>query len=186
LSYFLDSSNQLWMCGYNSHNQFGNANTTNRLIPTLAGGPKGAMTNIVCFSGSGRAGGGSQTCLDSAGITYGTGWNGYGETGVGFITAYPGNNNYPQQQSGTVSATTGWQRVIMPSPMYQPGNRVIDIWGYGDYDGATSHITNHFWLTERGEVLQAGRAYHYSTASHPAGSSTQNQQYAPVSPANLL
>jgi alpha-tubulin suppressor-like RCC1 family protein len=186
LSYFLNSSNQLFMCGYNSHNQFGSANTTNRLIPELAGGPKGAMTDIVCFSGSGRAGGGSQTCLDNAGISYGTGWNGYGETGIGFITSYPGNNAYPQQQFGTVPATTGWQRVIMPSHMYQPGSRIMDIWGYGDYDGATSHITNHFWLTERGELLQSGRAYNYSTASHPAGSSTQNQQYAPVSPASLL
>jgi alpha-tubulin suppressor-like RCC1 family protein len=186
LSYFLSSTNQLWMCGYGSHNQFGNANTSNRLIPTLAGGPKGAMTDIVCFSGSGRAGGGSQTCLDNAGIAYGMGWNGYGETGTGYNANHPGSNNSPQQQFGSTPATSGWQRVIMPSPMYQPGNRVMDIWGYGDWDSASSHIPYHFWLTERGEVLQAGRAYHYSTASHPNGTSTQNQQYAPVSPANLL
>jgi hypothetical protein len=186
LSYFSDATNQLWMCGYNSHYQFGSANTTHRLIPTLAGGPKGAMTDIVCFSGSGRAGGGSQTCLDAAGISYGMGWNGYGETGTGFNASNVGVNAHPQQQNGTTISTTGWQRVIMPSPMYQAGNRVIDIWGYGDYDGPAGHITNHFWLTERGEVLQSGRTYNFSTASHPQGSSAQNQQYAPVSPANLL
>jgi hypothetical protein len=111
------------------------------------------------------------------------GWNGYGETGTGFNSNYPGSNNHPQQQFGSTPATSGWQRVIMPSPMYQPGNRVMDIWGYGDWDGASSHITNHYWLTERGEMLQSGRAYNFNTASHQVGS---NQQYAPVSPANLL
>ena len=179
--YLLDTSLQLWGCGYNGHNQFGSANTTNRLLPAQMFGPKGAMTDIVAFSNSGRSGGGSQTSMDKDGIAYGTGWNGYGETGVGFIAAYPGNNTHPQQQNASSSTTQGWMRVMMPSDRYAIGNRTMDIWGYGDYDATTSHITNHFWLSERGEILQAGRAYGYSTAS----SLTGNQQYAPVDVANF-
>jgi alpha-tubulin suppressor-like RCC1 family protein len=184
LTYFLDTSLQLWMAGYGGHYQFGAASTANRLVPTQAFGPKGAMTDIVCFAGSGRAGGGSQVCMDKDGISYGTGWNGYGETGTGFSSgSYPGNNALPQYQFGTSSTNAGWARVMMPSDKYAVGNRTMDIWGYGDYEPAVGHNTDHFWLSERGELLQAGRGYNWSTAS--AGTTTTNTQAAPVSPANF-
>lgn len=183
MTFFLDSSLQLWGCGYNSHNQFGSADTTNRLVPAQMFGPQGAMTNMVCFGGSGRAGGGSQMALDHNGIAYGLGWNGYGETGTGHVSNYTGTNNNPQIQFGASSTSRGWLRVIMPSDRYAIGNRVMDIWGYGDYDASTGHITNHFFLTERGEILQTGRTYNFSTSAgaHNYG----NQQYAPIDVANF-
>ena len=45
-------------------------------------GPGGALTNIVAVAESGRVTH-SVVILDHNGITYGTGWNGYGETGTG-------------------------------------------------------------------------------------------------------
>jgi alpha-tubulin suppressor-like RCC1 family protein len=181
--YLLDTSLQMWGCGYAGHNQFGSSSTSNRLIPAQMFGPKGAMTDIVAFAGSGKSGGGSQICIDKDGIGYGTGWNGYGETGVGFITAYPGNNAHPQQQNGSSSTSQGWQRTMMPSDRYAIGNRIIDIWGYGDYEatGGYGHITNHWWLSERGEILQTGKNWNSSTANGLTG----NQQYAPVDVPNF-
>jgi hypothetical protein len=119
------------------------------------------MTDIVCVSGSGRSGANSQVCLDKDGITYGSGWNQYGEAGVGH-TSVVGNNYTYHQQNGTSSTNAGWARCFMASNFYEPGNRVVDIWGYGDYDAASGHEVNNFWLTERGEILLTGRDYNYS------------------------
>lgn len=176
MSLFLDTSLNLWACGYGGHYQFGSSSTSNRLTPAQMFGPGGALTNIVCIATSGRSGGSSMVALDHNGITYGNGWNGYGEAGCG-MTSNVGNNNVYYQQNGTSSTSAGWGRVLMPSNMYEAGNRVVDIWGYGDYDGETSHINNHFWLTERGEYLMTGRNYYYSndnTGNACAPASTSN------------
>jgi alpha-tubulin suppressor-like RCC1 family protein len=183
MTFFLDTSLQLWGCGYNAHNQFGSSDVTNRLVPTQMFGPQGAMTNIVGFGCSGRAGGGSQMCLDHNGIAYGLGWNGYGETGTGHVTNHVGTNNNPQIQFGASSTSRGWLRVIMPSDRYAIGNRTMDIWGYGDYEAATGHNTNHYYLSERGEILQTGRSYNYSNSQ--GNVNYGNYQLAPVDVTNF-
>jgi alpha-tubulin suppressor-like RCC1 family protein len=161
LSFFLDTSLQLWACGNAGNYNFGSASTSSRLTPAQMFGPKGAMTDIVCVSGSGRSGANSQVCLDKDGITYGSGWNQYGEAGVGHQNVV-GNNYTYHQQNGTSSTNAGWARCFMASNYYEPGNRVVDIWGYGDYDAPAGHVTANFWLTERGEILLCGRDYNYS------------------------
>lgn len=161
ISYFLDTSLQLWACGNGGNYNFGSASTANRLTPAQMFGPKGAMTDIVLISCSGRSGGNSQVALDKDGITYGSGWNQYGEAGVGHANVV-GNNYTYHQQNGTSSTSAGWARCFMASNFYEPGNRIVDIWGYGDYEAATGHEVNGFWLTERGETLIAGRDYNYS------------------------
>ena len=160
LSWFLDSSHQLWACGSGSHYVFGNSSTSNRLVPAQMFGPNGAMTNIVKVISSGRSGGTSIVVLDKDGITYGTGWNGYGEAGIGHASN-ASNQSYTQSDI-TSSTSAGFTRCLLPSNMYETGNKVVNIWGYGDYDATTSHITLTSWLTERGELLAAGRDYNYS------------------------
>ena len=161
LSFFLDTSLQLWACGNGGNYNFGASSTANRLTPAQMFGPKGAMTDIVCISGSGRSGANTQIALDKDGITYGCGWNQYGEAGVGH-TSVVGNNYTYHQQNGTSATSAGWARCFMASNYYEPGNRVVDIWGYGDYDATVGHVTANFWLTERGEILLCGRDYNYS------------------------
>ena len=161
LTYFLDTSLNLWATGSGSSYVFGSASNSDRTTPAQMYGPGGAMTNIVSIACTGRAGGNSQVALDHNGITYGAGWNGYGAAGVG-MTSNVGNNNVYTQDVGTSSTNAGWGRVLMPSNIYQSGNKVVDIWGYGDYDATTSHLEAMYWLTERGEILYAGRNYYYS------------------------
>jgi len=195
-SYFLDTSLQLWGCGHGGHYEFGTS-TSNVTTPAQYYGPKGAMTDIVQISGQGRSGANTMIALDKDGISYAHGWNQYGEGGVGH-GSYVGNNNTYNQQNGTSSTQGGWSRVLMPSPMYgimfakdlgalsetgqagSCGNRIVDLWGNGDYDGPAGHIVTAYWLTERGEVLTAGRDYNYNLNGQG------EPQYAPMSVTNFM
>ena len=162
ISYYSDASNQLWGMGNGGNYNFGTT-TGNQLLPILMYGPNGVMTNIVMITNSGRAGGNTQVALDINGITYACGWNQYGEGGVGYAT-YPGNNNSMNQQFGQNATLTGWARVIQPGNIYENGNnQIVDLHGYGDYDGTSGHVPLNIWRTARGEVFTAGRAYNYST-----------------------
>lgn len=156
-SYFLDTSLQLWACGYSGHYNIGSG-SSDKLLPVQEYGPNGAVTEIVTMVNSGRAGGGSQHFLDINGVCYGTGWNGYGECGIGNADSYPGNNYNRQQQQGQ-SSTSTLQRVFFP-PAWQKD--VVDIHAYGDYDSASSHITLCQYINSRGEILQSGRDYNYT------------------------
>ena len=154
-SYFLDTSLNLWACGYSSHYNIGSG-SSDKLLPVQEYGPNGAVTEIVTMANSGRAGGGSQHFLDINGVAYGTGWNGYGECGIG-TTDYPGNN--PRNQQSGQSSTATIQRVILPNAWQKD---IVDLNTYGDYDSSSSHITLCQYINSRGEMLQTGREYNYT------------------------
>jgi alpha-tubulin suppressor-like RCC1 family protein len=177
LSFFLDSSLNLWATGSGANNMFGSASTTNRLVPAQMFGPGGNLTNIVSIATMGHSGGVTRLALDHNGITYGAGWNSYGGAGVG-VSGAVGNNNVYNQQFGTSSTAAGWARCMLPSHFYEPSNKIVDIWGYGFNDGSYDTHEHGFWLTERGELLQSGYSYYHS------GNESGNQQ-APVSMDNF-
>jgi alpha-tubulin suppressor-like RCC1 family protein len=167
ISFFLDTSLNLWACGNGGNYEF-TTTAQNYTSPTQMYHSGGAMNNILTItSGTGRSGSTTRVALDVNQITYATGWNQQGEGGIG-TSSYPGNNAWPQYQSSAGATNVGWARCVMPSVMYDASgntggtNRVIDLWGYGDYESATAHQTVTLWLTERGEILAAGRSYNGS------------------------
>ena len=186
LSWFLDTSLNLWGCGNGGN---GNFTTTsgNYLNPTQLYHSGGAMNSILTVSPStGRSGSCTQLALDVNQISYACGWNNQGEAGIGTAVVC-GNNNYPQLQSSAGATNVGWVRCIMPSIMYDASgnagglNRVIDFWANGDYIAGSGHQTSNFWLTERGELLASGRSYNGSL-NRPDDAN----QYSPVPINNLL
>lgn len=156
-TYFVDASNQLWATGYGSHYRFGTDG--NRITPVQLYGPNGPLTNIVMVECSGRAGGTTVQLLDIDGVSYASGWNGYGDGGVGYDTYPSAAYGYARNQQFNASSTAAFQRALMP-PSWQKD--VVYMWSYGDYDGTSSHINNRWWVNSRGELLQAGRDYNYT------------------------
>jgi alpha-tubulin suppressor-like RCC1 family protein len=156
-TYFLDTSLNLWATGCNSHKNL-HSDGVDRLVPVQLYGPAGAVPDIVTIVNTGRAGGGSQHFLDVNGVAYGTGWNGYGECGFG-TTDYGGSGNVRTQSFGQ-SSTSSIQRVLLPNAWQKD---IVDLWGHGDYDATSSHITLAGFINSRGEMLQAGRDYNYTT-----------------------
>jgi alpha-tubulin suppressor-like RCC1 family protein len=126
------------------------------------------------MANTGRAGGGSQHFLDVNGNCYATGWNGYGECGIG-TSDYPGNN--PRMQQFGQSSTSSLQRVLLPNAWE---GDVVDLHTYGDYDSASSHITRCMYINSRGEMLQTGRDYNYTTMYN------QGHAYAPSTVPNFF
>jgi len=156
-AFFLSSSNQLWGTGHGGHYIFGTT-TSNRTSPTLVYGPNGVITDVVQVTQGGRSGGNHYTILDASGVAYGGGWNSYGAAGFG-TTDYAGNQHYRQQQVGSNSTATGFQRVMMAREFIK--NTKL-IWGCGDYDGTSSHIVHAFFMSADGDVCVAGRDYNYN------------------------
>jgi alpha-tubulin suppressor-like RCC1 family protein len=156
---------RLWGCGYGGHYSFDAAGTSVNSTPVLLYGPNGIMTDIVTFNCVGRSGGGHHACLDINGNAYMTGWNGYGAAAVGhdsYVSPMYGYNRhlqYGQVTSGSASSGgSTWARVLHPNAI----GKLVDIWGYGDYDGPAGHNPMQYFLTERGELLMSGRGYNYS------------------------
>jgi len=152
-SFFLDNSNQLWACGYGLGRIFGNTPTTARLVPAQVFSGNGALTNIVSISGSGKNNTTNYLLLDVDGWVFTGGLNAYGQSGLGG-TLVAGQNTMPNQPFGASTTTTGFLRVPLPSSLQKT---IVDVWSQGNFDAGTTESQAHYMLTNRGEILAAGR-----------------------------
>jgi YD repeat-containing protein len=180
-------------CGYDGHhNVTGDSSapgTASGNNPTYMPGSSSnqLLKNCVAMCCSGRSGGITQYFLTDKGHVYSTGWNGYGEGGVGHSTTVT-NNQIRYQQNGQRAYALGRQ---LHAPFYSaggsnaadntstsstvskgPSNAVfdsggatcIDIWATGDYDGNSGHTPWSMTLFDNGELTGRGRNYDWGAA----------------------
>lgn len=167
-SWFLDSNNKLWGVGYNGQRVLSTNTTTNQTLPVQAYGPKGEMTNIVTMTSGKYNGGISQFCLDSDGVPYACGYNGFGDTGLGFT-------GYTDITTGSVrnaqlgqAVGASWQRSFLPNTFHK---KIVDIMAFGDYEATLGygHSAYTYWLSDKGEIVTAGENAPASTRNNPHG-----------------
>ena len=147
------------------------------------------LKNCVAMCSSGRSGGVTQYFLTDKGHVYATGWNGYGEGGVGHSSTLT-NNQIRYQQNGQRSYALGRQ---LHAPFYSAGGSTpadntstsstvskgpsnvafdcggatcIDIWATGDYDSSSGHTPWSMTLFNNGELTGRGRNYDWGAATY--------------------
>lgn len=173
--WFRTNDGKFYGIGYNGHYNLTDSTATNRSLPIEILGPKGSLTNIVTVSSGGRTGGVTQLFLDSNGYVYSTGYNAYGEGGVGQV----GNiaNNLVRYQSIGIAATTAQRACayVMHSPYYMSnpqntlqytGAKCIDIFVSGYYDVTSGHTPRSFTMFDNGQLLCRGRNYDLGSGTH--------------------
>jgi len=165
--------------GYDGHyNLTTGSAPSSRTSPQLILGPGNSSTqsvlNVVAMCASGRSGGTCQYFLDDKGYVYSTGWNGYGEGGIGRDGTIA-NNRSRHQQNGQSQYAIG-RKIHAPFYMSNPlsvydshpwgGSVCIDISATGDYDGNSSHVVRSQTLFDNGEMMNSGRNYDWGFGNY--------------------
>lgn len=168
IGWFLDGSNRLWGVGYNGHRNLSTNSTTNQTVPVQALGPKGDMTNIVTVTSSKGSGAVTQHALDTEGQPYATGYNAFGDTGIGHSSYTDLTTGATRNAQFGQAVGASWVRPFLPNTMHK---KIVDIMPFGDYEGTLGygHSNYTYWLSDEGEILTAGEQGPASARNDPHG-----------------
>jgi alpha-tubulin suppressor-like RCC1 family protein len=170
------ANKKLWACGSNNGGQLGIAGTnatysTAQECVKSINNTQTALTGVTKLSAMGCGTGGTNTTVivaTSDGWSYGAGYNGYGQLSLGTTNTY----HYQHSDNNGKESTgqRGFHMIKMPPSL---AGKVADVTICGYCDNSSTGYTQCTWISETGQVFQAG----YNGATWNMTGSTNGENY---------